>query len=696
MVQELTRKALVACITFLKFPKITLMTELGIDIETYSETDIKSGVHKYCEDPKFEITLLAYSIDKGPVQIIDLANKERIPASLYEALHDPCVVKTAYSAAFEIACLSKFYCDKFDPRQWSCTQALAAQAGLPFGLDNVATVLRSVQQKDSKGKELIKYFTMPCKPTKANGMRTRNLPHHAFDKWLDFKDYCCQDVRTEQDIRTTLKWFTTSKFEMPVWCLDQKINNIGVKIDLQLVKNAVKIEEIVTAELKAEMTKLTGILNPKSNKQVKDHIAEITGEEIESLNKASMPEVYKKFQGTDIVHVLNLRDKLNYSSVKKYTAMINSVCKDDRIRGLFMYYGANRTGRFAGRNVQLQNLSRNSINDLDFARRLVKENKLDVLKLTYDDVGMVLSNLIRTAFIPSKGNKLGVSDLSAIEARIVAWLAKEKWRLDVFATHGKIYEASASQMFKIPMDQITKEVRTKGKISELALGYQGAAGALERMGAVKMGVCDEVISKGKMTFAESGYADWEVYKQFLITSELTRITKLWRKANPKIVKLWYDVQDAAIEALSSTTKVKVASCIFEKRNGNLIITLPSGRELVYIGARLSYKTQINITYYGMNQTTKVWGIQDTYGGKLVENITQAIARDVLVDAMLRIDKAGYDIIMHVHDEVVVDISSDLPDELIIKKLDDFMSAPIDWAPGLPLGAETFVCNYYQK
>ena len=674
------------------------MIELAIDIETYSETDIKSGVHKYCEDPNFTITLFAYCVDKGEVNIIDLANGEKLPSWILLALRDPKIVKTAYNAAFEITCLSKYIGVEHDPKQWSCTQALAAQAGLPFGLDNVATVLRSVQQKDSKGKELIKYFTMPCKPTKVNGMRSRNLPQHAFDKWLDFKDYCCQDVRTEQSIREKISWFTTSHFEMPVWNLDQKINNIGVRIDLQLVKNAVKMEEIVTAELKAEMTKLTGILNPKSNKQVKDHIAEITGEEIESLNKAAMPEVYKKFHGTDIVHVLNLRDKLNYSSVKKYTAMINSVCKDDRIRGLFMYYGANRTGRFAGRNVQLQNLTRNTINDLDFARRLVKENKLDVLKLTYDDVGMVLSNLIRTAFIPSKGNKLGVSDLSAIEARIVAWLAKEQWRLDVFATHGKIYEASASQMFKIPMDQVTKEVRTKGKISELALGYQGAAGALERMGAVKMGVCDEVIAKGKMTFAESGYADWEVYKQFLITTELNRITKLWRKANPKIVKLWYDVQDAAIEALSSTTKVKCASCMFEKRNGNLIITLPSGRELVYIGARLSYKAehQVNITYYGMNQTTKVWGIQDTYGGKLVENITQAIARDVLVDAMLRIDKAGYDIIMHVHDEVVVDIPVDIPDELIIKKLDEFMSAPIDWAPGLPLGAESFVCNYYQK
>lgn len=639
------------------------MRELGIDIETYSETDIKAGVHKYCEDPKFEITLFGYSIDKSDPVVLDFASGEKIPAWLFEALHDPSILKTAYNAAFEIACLSRSYCTKLDPKQWSCTQALAAQAGLPFGLDNVAKALGSNQQKDAKGKELIKYFTMPCKPTKANGMRTRNLPKHDFTKWLDFKYYCGQDVRTEQDVRQNVEsWFEVSAFEKPMWFLDQKINNLGVRVDLKLIHNAIAIEAIVADELIEEMIQLTGIKNPKSAKQVKDYIMSSTGLEIGSLNKAAMPDVMKQVGDKETVHVLKIREKLSRSSIKKFAAMVGSAGIGDRIRGLFMYYGANRTGRWAGRNVQVHNLKRNDLKDLDFARQLVRSGKLDVLKLTYDDVGLVLSNLIRTAFIPSPGNRLNVGDLSAIEARIVAWLADETWRLEVFKTHGKIYEASASQMFKIPMDEVTKEIRFKGKISELALGYQGAAGALERMGALTMG---------------------------LKLEELPGLVKLWRAANKKIVRLWYALQNAAIEVITEGGEIVLPHGIrFSMRNRNMIITLPSGRDLVYIGARYTHD---KIVYMGMNQTTKQWSIQDTYGGKLLENITQAIARDVLAEGMINIDKAGHDIVMHVHDEVVVDSPVDVSEEL-----NRLMSAPIRWAKGLPLGAETFICDYYQK
>lgn len=641
-----------------------MQQELAIDIETYSETDIKTGVHKYAEDPNFAITLCAFCFNNGPIEIVDLACGEELPDRFMQALNDPNILKTAYNAAFEMTCFNRFFDYELDPSQWSCTQALAAQTGLPFGLDNVAKVLKTVEQKDSRGKDLIKYFTMPCKPTKTNGMRTRNLPHHDFDKWLDFKEYCRQDVATEQAIRQQLAWFNNGTFEKPVWALDQKINNRGVLVDLDIVRNAVSIEAIVNEKLIEEMIGLTNIENPKSNAQVKKFIQEATGVEVESLSKANIGEVNALFKGSEIEHVLKIREKLNRTSVKKFTAMLNSACTDNRIRGLFQYYGANRTGRWAGRNVQLQNLKRNDLKDLDFARSLVKTNNLSVLELSYDDVGYVLSNLIRTAFIAKPGHKLIVSDLSAIEARIVAWFADEKWRLDVFATHGKIYEASASMMFKVPLESITKEspLRMKGKISELALGYQGAVGALERMGGAAMG---------------------------LSTDEMARLVKQWRQANKKIVKLWYDVQDAAVEAIT-TGRAEMRHLRFYMQNNSLIIELPSGRKLVYISAKFNGD---KITYYGMDQVTKRWCVQDTYGGKLVENIVQATARDVITDAMKRLDNNGFNIIMHVHDEIVCEnVFEEGMDKLMTKT----MSEPLKWAPGLPLGAETFVADYYQK
>jgi DNA polymerase len=681
------------------------MNELAIDIETYSGTDIKAGVHKYVEDPDFEILMIAYKLNDDPIKIIDLKCGEKIPEDFKCALKNiNCnILKTAYNAAFEIACLSKHLNIKLDPSQWSCTMALAAQAGYPFGLEYVARVMQVSDQKDSIGKELIKYFSVPCKPTKTNSERTRNLPQHDYSKWLDFKTYCCKDVAAEQAVRNNLKWFTISEFEKHVWVLDQKINNSGVNIDMELVNNAIAIEKTVTAELIDEMCSLTTIKNPKSNKQVKDFIQQITGVEIESLNKAAMPEVNNLFKDTEIMHVLKIREKLSRSSVKKYTAMLGSACSDNKLRGLFQYYGANRTGRWAGRIVQPQNLPRNDLKDLDFARMLVKAGNLTVLKLTYDDAGYVLSQLIRTAFIPAPGKQFIISDFSAIEARIVAWYAHERWRLDVFATHGKIYEASASQMFGVALEKVTKELRTKGKISELALGYQGAASALERMGAVKMGVCDEALRKAKI-LVESGkwiFKEWnEKVKQYVITEELTKLVNIWRRANPKIVKLWYDTQAAVMQAIKTGRCSFHHSLDFYMKEKNLIIKLPSGRELVYINAKIimtliKNEPKETIVYEGMDQTTKQWTRQYTYGGKLIENIVQATARDVLTDALKRSDKAGHQIALHVHDEGVFESGKNVSKQNaeVITKI---FSSPIDWAPGLPLAAETFIADYYQK
>jgi DNA polymerase len=631
--------------------------ELAIDIETYSENDIKWGVHKYAECPKFEILLFAYSIDAGPVQIIDLAMGEKIPGEIYNLLTDETCTKTAYNAAFEMTCLQAYLKIQLDPHQWSCTQALAAQAGWPFGLGNVAKAMGNAVQKDTKGKELIKFFTMPCVPSRSNNMRTRNRPIDDFDKWANFKSYCIQDVETELGIRAQLSWFIVPEFEKEVWALDQQINNRGVKVDLELVRNAVAMDKIVADKLVEEMFELTQISNPKSNAQVKKFIMDATGEDVKSLNKGAMAEVNTMFKDTEIEHVLKIREKLSRTSIKKFTAILNSACNDGCVKGLFQYYGANRTGRWAGRNVQLQNLKRNDLKELDLARQLVKENNLEVLELLFDDVGYVLSNLIRTAFVASPGNSLIVSDLSAIEARIIAWLAGEKWRLDVFATHGKIYEASASVMFKIPLNEITKELRQKGKIAELALGYQGAVGALERMGGAAMG---------------------------LSSDEMTRLVKQWRNGNKKIVDLWTTVNDCAIEAIMYGSS-KMDKLNFSFKNKNLIIELPSGRNLIYISATYNGKA---ITYKGMDQTTKQWSTQDTYGGKLVENIVQAIARDVLTEALKRLK--NYNIVMHVHDEIVIDGNVDE------KLMTDAMRSPMPWAPDLHLGAETFTAQYYQK
>jgi len=644
------------------------MLELAIDIETFSSVDLKkTGVHKYAESPDFEILLFGYMVDGVYCNVIDISSGETIPDEIMKALLDPKVLKTAYNAAFEIACLSAHLGKQLDASQWSCTQALAAQAGYPFGLDMVAKVMGTVEQKDAAGKALIKYFSLPCKPTKANGMRTRNLPEHDPVKWEQFKEYCAGDVAAEQAVRkSVLSWFKPIPFEDKLWVLDQKINTRGVKVDMKLVLEALCTDELETNRLISLAQEMTGIDNPNSDAQIKKYILDTIGVDIKSLNKESIEEVEKQVKGTEVEELLVIRKMLSRTSIKKFEAMRISAGLDHRVRGLFQYYGANRTGRWAGRNVQLQNLVRNSLKDLDFARTLVRNGKRDTLYLTYDDVGKVLSNLIRSAFVPEAGKVLVVSDFSAIEARVTAWLAGEKWRMDVFAGDGKIYEASASKMFHIPIESVTKDIRQRGKVAELALGYGGGVGALIRMGGEAMG-----LSEG----------------------EMESIKVAWRKASPTIPRLWRLCNEAAIQVITSGGRATVnGKCVFYMKAGNLHIQLPSGRPLIYLDAKYDGK---NVTYWGMDQVKKVWCKQTTYGGKLVENIVQAIARDLLAYNLVKVDEMGYDITMHVHDEIVIEslIEYSAADKTILTTL---LSQEVPWAKGLVLGAETFIANYYTK
>ena len=647
------------------------MRELSIDIETYSETDIEEGVHKYVEDECFEILLVAYSFDDDPVRIIDLAMGEELPGEFQKWLCDPSIKKSAYNAAFERVCFQKYFGVAFDPAQWFCTMIRAAQAGYPFGLGAVAGSMQLQEQKDTQGKALIKLFCEPCKPTKKNDGRLRNRPEHFLNEWLDFKAYCIQDVKTEKAIKKNLEWFQISDFEKPMYALDQKINDRGVRADRVLVNSVIDINNYFTDLTVQELKKLTGIDNPKSPAQIKNYIKAQTGEEVVSLNKESIEAVVANFaHNKQISKVLTLRERLSRTSIKKFYSINNSILENGRVCGLFQYYGASRTGRWSGRRVQLQNLKRNSLKDLDFARELMRKNEKDAIQLIYEDVGLILSNLIRTAFVPDPGKSLIVSDFSAIEARITAWFADEKWRMDIFKTHGKIYEASASQMFNMPLEEITKDLRQKGKVAELSLGYQGAVGALQRMGGEAMG---------------------------LSITEMEMIVKLWRKSNKKIVQLWYDVQECATRAIKGERCKLPHGLLFWKQGKNLMIKLPSGRDLVYKNAGLvpGKWGQEAIIYEGLDQDTGKWSLQDTYGGKLVENIVQATARDVLADTMLRLDRAGFDIIMHVHDEVVLEAETRNAERLA-GIVTNMMREDIPWAAGLPLGAETFIASYYQK
>lgn len=646
------------------------MQTLGIDIETYSSIDLtKSGVYRYVEAPDFEILLFAYSLNDQPVEIIDLAQGEQLPAHILYALTDPNVLKTAHNANFERVCIRKHFKIHLPVDQWECTMAKSTMLGLPLSLDAVGKILKLQAQKDSAGKMLIKYFSLPCKPTKVNGQRTRNLPQHSPEKWDQFKAYCVKDVEVEQAIREKIAFFEAPKTEKILWQVDQTINDTGILVDPQFVHNAIRLDHLHQQQLTEEAVKITGLDNPNSVAQLKDWLLE-NGIDAPSLNKASIAESIDDITDPTVKRVLELRQEMSKTSVKKYQAMTKAICPDNRVRGLLQYYGANRTGRWAGRLVQVQNLPRNEMQDLDIARRLVRQGDLDSLEFLFDSVPETLSQLIRTAFIASPGHRFIVADFAAIEARVIAWLAGERWRLDVFNTHGKIYEASASQMFKIPLDKITKgsPLRQKGKVAELALGYQGGPNALIKMGALKMGIEE---------------------------TELPKLVAMWRQANKKITDYWNTVEDAAINAVEEGSTSISHGIRFIKEKGILFIELPSKRRLSYLRPQLRPNKfgGHSIFYEGMDQTTKQWGLQQTYGGKLVENIVQAVARDVLADAMLRLHKLNYKIVIHVHDEIVMEMPEGKGST---KEVDDVMAQTIPWAKGLPLKAESYETLYYKK
>lgn len=644
------------------------MRTLAIDIETFSDVDLqKSGVYAYTASPHFEILLFAYAFDEDEVEIVDLASGEDLPSEIVAAIIDESIIKTAFNAQFERTCLSKHLDQTLSPTSWQCTAVQSASLGLPLSLEGVAQVLGLTEQKMKEGKDLIRYFSIPCKATKTNGQRTRNYPHHAVDKWEIFKNYCRRDVEVERAIRKKIEKYPVSDSEQKVYILDQQINDRGVLVDMELVRNAMECDRLHKEETFTQAQELTGLENPNSVTQLKEWLLE-NGVEVDSLSKKAVTDLVKESDG-EVERLLNLRLQLAKTSVKKYEAIERAVCPDKRVRGLLQFYGANRTGRWAGRLVQVQNLPQNHLKDLTLARNLVRNGNFSTLEILFESVPHVLSELIRTAFIPKPNHQFLVADFSAIEARVIAWLAGEKWRMEVFATHGKIYEASASQMFKVPIEEITKTspLRQKGKISELALGYGGSVGALTAMGALDMGVEEK---------------------------ELQGLVTAWRQANPNITKLWWDIDKAALKAVKERTAAIVGRTKIHYESGILFITLPSGRKLSYIKPRIEMNKfgREGITYEGIG-TTKKWERIETYGPKLVENIVQATARDLLAEAMLRVADKGYDIVMHIHDEIVVESEVG---QGCLKEVCDAMAIPPTWAEGLPLRADGFECEYYRK
>ncbi|PHV72405.1 hypothetical protein CS063_02705 [Sporanaerobium hydrogeniformans] len=643
------------------------MRTLSIDIETYSSVDIaKSGVYRYAEAPDFQILLLGYSVDGGPVQVVDLACGEKIPQEIQNAVLDSQIIKWAFNAQFERICLSRHFGVWLEPASWRCTMVWSAYLGLPLSLEGAALVTGADKKKLTEGKELIRYFSVPCKATQSNGGRTRNLPEHALEKWESFKAYNLRDVEAELSIQAKLHKFPMPEEEWQNYILDQQINDRGIQLDLELVRQAIQCDEQTREEFTSRLKELTKLENPNSVTQMKTWLSE-SGLETDSLDKASVKALLKEAPD-HLSEVLELRQLLAKSSVKKYTAMENAVCADERARGLLQFYGANRTGRFAGRLIQVQNLPQNHLPDLEQARRLVRGGHFEALELLYDSVPGVLSELIRTAFVPKKGYKFIVADFSAIEARVIAWLAGETWRNEVFATHGKIYEASASQMFRVPLEEVTKgsPLRQKGKIAELALGYGGSVGALKAMGALDMGLTEE---------------------------ELKPLVYAWRNANPNIVRLWWDVDRAVKKAVKERSRTETHRIRFEYRSGMLLIWLPSGRQLTYVKPRMGINRfgSEAVTYEGVGATKK-WERIESYGPKFVENIVQAISRDLLCHSMRNLDEAGLNIVMHVHDEAVLEV----PLEICVQDVCVLMGQVPPWAHGLLLRADGFECDFYKK
>lgn len=662
------------------------MIHLSIDLETYSDVNLKkAGLYRYVQSPAFEILLFAYSLDGAPTQVVDMAQGEKIPLEVVHALTDPQCLKHAYNAAFEWYCLSKYMGVQLPPSQWRDTMLHGLYAGYTAGLDATGRALGIPEdkQKLATGKALIRYFCVPCKPTKSNGGRTRNYPHHDPEKWELFKTYNGQDVVAEMEIERRLSVFPVPDFVQKQWETDLLINARGVAVDMDFCEGALELGETIRAQLTDEAVQLSGLQNPNSVKQLARWLSAETGDDITSLRKETIKELLGRDNADHVQRMLEIRQELGKTSTKKYDAIEAAVCDDGRVRGLLQFYGANRTGRWAGRLVQVQNLPRTYTEPLEFARELVKGRKLDALRTVYGSPNDTLSQLIRTAFVAAPGNVLIDADFSAIEARVISWLADEEWRLEVFRTHGKIYEASASQMFGVPLERIKKgnpeySLRQRGKVAELALGYQGGVPAMRQMDTGKL------------------LAD-------LSDEEIKDIVDKWRNTNPKIRNLWYSFNDAAIRVIQNGGSLRVRCCTFAREcdciRGTtcMTISLPSGRKLYYVEPAVGENRWggPSITYMGVNDKNK-WGRIETYGGKLVENVVQAIARDCLAQAIEHLEAAGLPVVFHIHDEVVIDTAAFDTNDAMLDKVVKIMSTQIPWAEGLPLGADGWVGAFFKK
>lgn len=653
---------------------------LFIDVETYSSVDIKeSGAYKYIESPDFEILIIGYALDDGPVKIVDLAQGEEMPEEFEEALLDPDCVKVAHNAVFERLSFKRIGYN-VPAEQWYCTSVKAAYCGLPLSLDGVSKALNLTDKKLDTGKALIKYFSCPCKATRVNGMRTRNYPEHAPEKWEMYKEYNKYDVLAEREIFKRLEAYIIPDIERKMYVLDQNINDRGILVDMELAESAIAVDNTYTSILTQHAQQLTGLENPNSPVQIRQWIEKTTGCVVMSLSKETMPDLMKEFADyPDVIELLNIRKKLSKTSIKKYYAMLNCAMKDHRVRGTFQFYGANRTGRWAGRLLQLQNLSKNHISHIEVPREMIRARDWESVEMMYDDVADILSQLVRTALIASPGKVFSVADFSAIEARVISWLANEKWRMEVFRGDGKIYEATGAKMFNVPISAITKGsvLRDKSKISELALGYEGSLGALKRMGGERMGLSD---------------------------TEMMSLVRKWRSANPAIVDMWKEIDEASKEAVRYQRPVSCTcrNIIFDCNGEFMTIQLPSGRKLFYYGPKFKDKkighstmpTRV-LCYQGVVQETKQWGEIDTYGGKLTENIVQAISRDLLGNSMLNLEANDYHPVCHIHDEVLCEVPEENA-QAYYEEMASIMGTPPEWASDLPLRADGYTTPFYLK
>jgi DNA polymerase len=647
------------------------MIQLSIDIETYSSVNLlKSGVYAYADAPDFTILLFAYAFDDEDIKIVDIACGEKIPDKVLSALTDENIKKTAFNANFERTCLAKFLNAEMPPEQWRCTMIQAAEIGLPRSLAGVATALGLEEQKDKKGRACIEYFSKPCRPTKSNGGRTRNLPQHNIEKWETFKSYCIQDVAVERNIKNRLKAFPLTEGEQKLWELDQHICDRGVAVETELINNAINFDADYQKIMIEKAQKLTGLENPKSVSQLKGWLETRTGETFQSLDKKVVKSLSEHTNDLLVEEVLELRKTLSKTSTAKYKAMLGGLCADGKVRGFLQFYGASRTGRWAGRMIQPQNLPQNHLENLELARNLVMSGDYELFEMLFGNVPDTLSQLIRTALIPTKGRRFIVSDFSAIEARVIAYLAGEKWRQEVFKNGGDIYCASASQMFKVPVVKhgINGHLRQKGKIAELALGYGGSVGALKSMGALEMG---------------------------LEENELQPLVDSWRATNPCITSLWYEVEKAAVSPVKGEPQQIKCGIKFSRKGGILFISLPSGRNLAYAKPELRENKfgRPCVTYMGISQTRGSWERLETFGGKLTENIVQAFARDCLAVSMQRLESRGFEINFHVHDEVIIDCPIGVSSA---EEISTIMGEPIEWAKGLVLKAEAYETPFYKK